>query len=63
MELQLKVSDASKLRITLIGKGIVGKTSLVYSYLGFSVPQEHDPTIEDTIISLRLLMERRYSLC
>ena len=49
MELQLKASDAPKLKITLIGKGIVGKTSLVYSYLGFSVPQEHDPTIEDTM--------------
>ena len=45
----MKNLDAPKIKITLIGKGIVGKTSLVYSYLGFSIPQEHDPTIEDTM--------------
>ena len=31
----------------MIGKGVVGKSSLTYRFINFKVPQGHDPTIED----------------
>ena len=31
----------------MLGKGVVGKSSLTYKFINFNAPQEHDPTIED----------------
>ena len=34
-------------KLAVIGKGVVGKSSLTYRFINFKVPQGHDPTIED----------------
>ena len=35
------------MKITVLGKGVVGKSSLTYRFINYNTPQEHDPTIED----------------
>lgn len=35
------------LNITVLGKGMVGKSSLTYRFINYETPQDHDPTIED----------------
>ena len=35
------------MKITVLGKGVVGKSSLTYRFINYNAPQEHDPTIED----------------
>ena len=34
-------------KIAVIGKGVVGKSSLTYRFINYNAPTEHDPTIED----------------
>ena len=34
--------------IVVVGKGTVGKTSLIFQYIKNSCPQDHDPTVEDS---------------
>ena len=34
--------------IVVLGKGTVGKTSLIFQYIKNSCPQDHDPTVEDS---------------
>ena len=34
--------------IVVLGKGTVGKTSLIFQYMKKSCPSEHDPTVEDS---------------
>ena len=33
--------------MAVIGKGVVGKSSLTYRFINYKVPHGHDPTIED----------------
>lgn len=33
--------------MTVLGKGMVGKSSLTYRFIDYQMPQEHDATIED----------------
>jgi GTPase SAR1 family protein len=35
------------LKISVLGKGMVGKSSLTYRFINHETPKEHDPTIED----------------
>ncbi len=35
------------MKIAVLGKGVVGKSSLTYRFINYNAPQEHDPTIED----------------
>ena len=35
----------------VLGKGTVGKTSLIFKYIKNSCPQEHDPTVEDSYVT------------
>ena len=30
-----------------MGKGIAGKSKLIYAFINYEAPSEHDPTIED----------------
>ena len=39
--------NPNSVKITVLGKGIVGKSSLTYRFINYEAPQEHDPTIED----------------
>jgi len=49
----LKYSSISSLsipidiKITILGKGVVGKSSLTFRFMNSEIPKEHDPTIED----------------
>ena len=35
------------MKIAVLGKGVVGKSSLTYRFINYNAPEEHDPTIED----------------
>ena len=35
------------IKITILGKGVVGKSSLTFRFMNSEIPKEHDPTIED----------------
>ena len=35
------------MKIAVLGKGDVGKSSLTYRFINYNAPQENDPTIED----------------
>ena len=44
----LKQQDKKpSVKIAVIGKGVVGKSSLTYRFINYNAPTEHDPTIED----------------
>jgi small GTP-binding protein len=36
-----------KIKISVLGKGNVGKSSLTYKFINYNTPKIHDPTIED----------------
>ncbi len=36
-----------KLKLTVLGKGMVGKSSLTYRFINYNTPKDHDATIED----------------
>ena len=40
-------TNPNSIKITVLGKGVVGKSSLTYRFINYNAPQEHDPTIED----------------
>ena len=42
-----QVSSSNSVKIAVLGKGVVGKSSLTYRFINYNAPQEHDPTIED----------------
>ena len=41
------IVNPNSIKITVLGKGVVGKSSLTYRFINYNAPQEHDPTIED----------------
>lgn len=41
-----------KIRVAVLGKGVVGKSSLVYRFINKENPEEHDATIEDRYTSV-----------
>ena len=45
---KLILQKSEDFTIVVLGKGTVGKTSLIYKYIKNSCPQEHDPTVEDS---------------
>ena len=45
--LRLQTSATNSIKIAVLGKGVVGKSSLTYRFINYNAPQEHDPTIED----------------
>jgi small GTP-binding protein len=40
-------NKTAQLKISVLGRGNVGKSSLTYKYINYNTPAEHDPTIED----------------
>ena len=43
----LNIQKKEDFTIVVLGKGTVGKTSLIFRYIKNSYPEDHDPTIED----------------
>ena len=54
--------EITSLKITLLGKGAVGKTSLVYSFFGSAEANEYEPTIEDSINKIEKIDDKDYNL-
>ena len=46
-KINIQKKEAINVKLAVIGKGVVGKSSLTYRFINFKVPQGHDPTIED----------------
>ena len=40
-------NNPNSIKIAVLGKGVVGKSSLTYRFINYNVSTEHDPTIED----------------
>ncbi len=39
--------NSHQVKISVLGKGNVGKSSLTYKFINYNTPKIHDPTIED----------------
>lgn len=46
------INKQTSVKITLLGKGMVGKSSLTYRFINYNAPEEHDPTIEDKFMTV-----------
>ena len=55
-------TNQNSLRITVLGNGFFGKTSLIYRFLNYAWPQEHDPTIEDSYKSNLKIEDEDYEV-
>ena len=40
-------NNPNSIKIAVLGKGVVGKSSLTYRFINYDAPKDHDPTIED----------------
>jgi GTPase SAR1 family protein len=41
------IKTPQPLKVTILGKGVVGKSSLTYRFINHTTPDCHDSTIED----------------
>ena len=46
----------------MLGKGVVGKSSLTYRFINYNAPEDHDPTIEDRYKSSVTLEGKDYEV-
>ena len=49
-------------KLAVIGKGVVGKSSLTYRFINYNAPTEHDPTIEDRYKSSLMIDNVKYDV-
>ena len=50
------------MKLAVIGKGVVGKSSLTYRFINYKLPQGHDPTIEDRYKTSTTINNQLYSI-
>ena len=50
------------MKLAVIGKGVVGKSSLTYRFINYKLPQGHDPTIEDRYKTTSTINNQLYSI-
>ena len=48
--------------ITILGKGVVGKTSLINRFLNIEIPKNHDPTIEEKFKITKIINYEKLNL-
>ena len=48
--------------MAVIGRGVVGKSSLTYRFINYKLPQGHDPTIEDRYKTNTTINNQLYSI-
>ena len=60
--LLVQVNNANSVKIAVLGKGVVGKSSLTYRFINYNAPQEHDPTIEDRYKSSLHIDDKEYEV-
>ena len=58
----VQVNNANSVKIAVLGKGVVGKSSLTYRFINYNAPQEHDPTIEDRYKSSLHIDDKEYEV-
>lgn len=46
----------------MLGKGVVGKSSLTCRFINYNAPQDHDPTIEDRYKSTTTIDDKTYEV-
>jgi len=49
-------------KLAVIGRGVVGKSSLTYRFINYKLPQGHDPTIEDRYKTNTTINNQLYSI-
>ena len=54
--------EESEMTITVLGKGVVGKTSLIYRFINNHVMEEHDATIEDKFTVFETIDDKQYQI-
>lgn len=54
--------DSPIIKITVLGKGIVGKSSLIFRFLNYKIPTQHDATIEDRYKGTVKINDKIYNL-
>ena len=50
------------MKLAVIGRGVVGKSSLTYRFINYKLPQGHDPTIEDRYKTNTTINNQLYSI-
>ena len=55
-------TNPNSIKITVLGNGVVGKTSLIYRFLNYEWPEDHDPTIEDSYKSNLKIEDEDYEV-
>ena len=50
------------MKLAVIGKGVVGKSSLTYRFINYKLPQRHDPTIEDRYKTTSTINNQLYNI-
>ena len=56
------IIQIKNIKITILGKGVVGKSSLTYRFINYNAPQEHDPTIEDKYKQTTMINNEQYEI-
>ena len=54
--------EENEMTITVLGKGVVGKTSLIYRFINNHVMEEHDATIEDKFTVFETIDGKQYQI-
>ena len=54
--------EESEMTITVLGKGVVGKTSLIYRFINNHIMEEHDATIEDKFTVFETIDGKQYQI-
>ena len=57
-----KQKDSEYVKIAVIGKGVVGKSSLTYRFINYELPEGHEVTIEDRYKTDKVIENKSYKI-
>ena len=57
-----KQKDSEYVKIAVIGKGVVGKSSLTYRFINYELPEGHEVTIEDRYKTDKVIENKPYKI-
>ena len=58
----MQQNDGINVKIAVIGKGVVGKSSLTFRFIKNEVPSAHEPTIEDRYKTTSTIDKKLYNI-
>ena len=58
----MQQNDGINVKIAVIGKGVVGKSSLTFRFIKNEVPNAHEPTIEDRYKTTSTIDKKLYNI-